>query len=54
MNWISTFGRKFLEAYREGLEMSCPVRRSDEAPCHRDLAQHDVRALIKGRNITRH
>jgi hypothetical protein len=33
MNWVSTVGRRFLQAYSEGLVMTCPLHRAvDTAP----------------------
>ncbi|WP_353227100.1 hypothetical protein [Novosphingobium sp.] len=28
-DWVSDMGRRFLQAYTEGLAMSCPMHRSD-------------------------
>lgn len=29
MSWVSTMGRRFLQAYSEGLVMTCPLHRAD-------------------------
>jgi hypothetical protein len=30
MSWVSTMGRRFLQAYSEGLVMTCPMHRASD------------------------
>lgn len=44
MRWLSDAGRRFWQAYCEGLEMSCPVQRADQwLACARDGNQEAAR-----------
>ena len=55
MDWISTFGRKFIHAYTEGLAMTCPMHRcSSETPAAIDMRQDNVRAAVKQSTPVRH
>lgn len=48
MSWVSTIGRRFLQAYSEGLMMSCPMHRvPDELPAAIDQRQDNVRAALR-------
>lgn len=55
MDWFSTMGRRFWQAYTEGLAMNCPMHRcSGQTPAHIDLRQDNVRAAIKQGAPVRH
>ncbi len=49
MSWFTTASMRLWQAYREGLEMSCPMRRIDgHLACARDSlyeAARDVRSV---------
>lgn len=52
MRWITDAGLRLWQAYREGLEMSCPVRNRladtlAERLCERDR-NHDASARLPG------
>lgn len=50
MSWVSTMGRRFLQAYSEGLVMTCPMHRAamDDLllPAAIDRAQDNVHAAL--------
>ena len=61
MDWFSGIGRRFWQAYQDGLSMSCPAHRleSEEAsdsvkPCHIGMRQDDVAIVIQQRSTIRH
>lgn len=58
MRWISEAGRRFWQAYCQGLEMSCPVQRLDQwQACARDGNQEaagDAARAIGGKQRTIH
>lgn len=58
MRWISEAGRRFWQAYCQGLEMSCPVQRVDQwLACARDGSQDgagDAARSINGTKRTIH
>lgn len=51
MDWISSFGRRFWQAYTDGLCMTCPTYRCEgeasaaDTPAAIDRRQDDVRAV---------
>ncbi|EGD58453.1 hypothetical protein Y88_0508 [Novosphingobium nitrogenifigens DSM 19370] len=48
MNWVSNLGRRFLQAYSEGLAMSCPMSFTpDDMPAAIDLPQDNIRASLR-------
>ncbi len=59
MSWVSTMSRRFLQAYTEGLAMTCPLHRelglyhAEEQGTDGvmiaaiDRSQHDVRAALR-------
>lgn len=60
MDWISDFGRRFWQAYQEGLVMSCPIHRAaadrsaDRAPCDIGMQQYDVAEALARQQAVRH
>lgn len=55
MDWISSFGRRFAQAYSEGLAMSCPVYRcSQDMPAAIDQRQDNVRVARSGTQPLKH
>ena len=59
MRWITDAGLRFWQAYREGLEMSCPVHsRIAEAMaerlCERDRPHDEAEFAIAGQQPTVH
>lgn len=53
MRWLSEAGRRFWQAYCEGLEMSCPVQRSDQwLACERDGNQAPAGDAARSANRT--
>ncbi len=55
MDWISSFGRRFVQAYTEGLTMSCPTYRcSHDMPAAIDQRQDNVRAVRTGPQPLKH
>jgi len=54
MSWVSTMGRRFLQAYSEGLVMTCPLHRAGDTdtaqgamPAAIDRSQDNVRATLR-------
>jgi len=54
MNWVSTVGRRFLQAYSEGLVMNCPLHRAGDTdpsvgvmPAAINGSQADVRVTLR-------
>jgi hypothetical protein len=54
MSWVSTIGRRFLQAYSDGLVMTCPLHRDVDTfssagamPAAIDRSQADVRANLR-------
>ncbi len=52
MSWVSTMGRRFLQAYSEGLVMTCPMHRAEvlnasSAPAAIDQPQDNVQASLR-------
>ena len=59
MSWVSTMGRRFLQAYTEGLAMTCPLHRELDAYHNEDhgsdgmmiaaidRSQHDAHAALR-------
>ncbi len=54
MSWVSTFGRRFLQAYTEGLAMTCPLHREIDGmdggtplPASINHPQDDVHAALR-------
>ena len=59
MNWVSTMGRKFIQAYSEGLVMTCPLYHGDmlqtgrtdgaerQSPAAIDQSQANVGASLR-------
>ena len=51
MSWVSTIGRRFLQAYSEGLVMTCPLHRAGDIetsmPAAIDQSQDNVRAALR-------
>ena len=62
MDWISDMGRRFWQAYTDGLAMSCPMHRvicesdpeANQSPCHIDMRQHDVHVALQQSSAVRH
>lgn len=55
MDWISSFGRRFVQAYTEGLAMSCPMHRcAQDMPAAIDQRQDKVRVVRSGAQPVRH
>lgn len=48
MSWISEASRRLWQAYRQGLEMSCPVQRLDQwLACARDETHDAARTTAR-------
>jgi hypothetical protein len=54
MSWVSTIGRRFLQAYSEGLVMTCPLHRAGDSdpavgamPAEIDRSQDNVHAALR-------
>lgn len=54
MSWVSTIGRRVLQAYTEGLVMTCPMHRACDTnseagamPAAIDRSQDDVRVSLR-------
>jgi hypothetical protein len=55
MSWVSSMGRRFLQAYSEGLVMTCPMHRgaadhgldAGKLPAAIDRPQDNVRAALR-------
>jgi hypothetical protein len=48
MSWVSIMSRRVLQAYTEGLVMTCPLHRAgDTLPAAIDRSQDDVRAALR-------
>jgi hypothetical protein len=56
MSWISTMGRRVLQAYSDGLVMSCPMHRCEtdiasisgaSQPAAFDRSQDNLRAALR-------
>ncbi len=56
MSWVSTMGRRILQAYSEGLVMTCPLHRAGDAdpaavgvnlPGAINQSQDNVRATLR-------
>lgn len=49
--WVSTMGRRFWQAYSEGLVMTCPLHRAGDTdpglPAAIDGSQDNVRASLR-------
>lgn len=60
MDWISHFGRRFWQAYQEGLVMPCPIHRAaadrsaEDTPCDIGLRQYDVAEALARQQAVRH
>ena len=47
MGWVSTMGRRFLQAYSEGLTMTCPMHRAEAMPAAIDRLQDNVEVTLR-------